>query len=1472
MGGKKNWIKRSLVLFLTAALIGNGAGSTMLTVLAEEDTSETAVTEDNSENQAPALPETTILPEDEEDADNTQENTGEDKWFTGEGAISAEDKDLPDNEELLAGYIDQLFFGDLNGGISLFGEFGTIKLTGDDLAIYNMLKANIQQVASGEAPIAAHSSMSTIFKFDSARMVLNLTDAEISQSKTDENAFGKTVLKKMGERMDTILDYLLMDNPLDFYWFDKTKGMGCGYSYSVSEESKTCSLNIEEVSFAVSSDFWAIETGIEENERLYLVDTGRISRVKTAVDKAKEIVEKYKDASDYEKLTAYCSEICALTSYADYAAEDKNTPYGNPWQLISVFDGDEATRVVCEGYAKAFQYLCDLSSFSGDTVCYTVTGTMEGGTGRGGHMWNIVTLGGKNYLVDVTNCDTGTIGAPDQLFLAGTSGSAAGGYTFLSSVKYTYDEDQEALFGRDILTLADENYVPESSLNLTVPAVEVTYGDTVAASVLSGGTAFAGETRIEGTFAWPEDLLSYGAAGTKSLRAVFTPSHADSGYGPQIAVVQVTVNPKVITVTANPAKKIYGEEDPELTYSVQSGALVGDDRLSGTLARQAGEDVKADGYSISQGTLTDMNNPNYRIQFTGNSFMIEAAEIKSVVMAENQNILQGSGKFAEPAFTGVKDEQVEGSVTYGYLEETGLSYQQLTDRLKGLQTGDTGRISYVFQPSSLNYSNKEGFIQFTIKDIEFVVGNEPAAVSNAVTVKQQPVYGDSWSDIVKIKTITARAGDESDSSAGHFTIDVSGVPEAGEHTFKVLYNGTLGGKTYENTEVLSGTVNVGKKAVTVNPGTYKISKVYDGTTEPGTATGALEILGRVSTDTESEFSVTAEPVPFESADAGKQTVMDITFQFSGTKAGNYTASSYVVTVPCEITPKQITPEVTVASGSVYTGNALTPAITVTDAETVLTDMDYDVLYSNNIDAGIGKVTVSPKAGGNYQWTAVQKEFTIDKADYSGKTEDMKSTRYGNVDQYNLASLLPAGAKLGEISLVDENGIFTEAPSLSGTILSYKVDSDTEKIGKTAVITVPVTETANYNPFEIEVTVSISDKLVQTDFKFAAADVKRTYGDADFTIAAQNAAIGSIVTYMSSDPGIVQVDAGGRVHILRKGSVTITASASETDDYAGKSVTCTLTVAPKALTWDVSGMYAVDKQGEVKDNRATLYGALKVSGILPGDSAKAVFDCPVSMLSGIYADTKPGQQKVTLSWSGNQVLLEGEAAGNYTMPSVLPEITGRINAVSELNNVPESTETVKYKLEVEEGISQIPDTLKNIESLNTPAKIEDKMKSEVEKNFSSADSQKIVEVYDVVLMVNKDNGGWEVATPDNFPENGLTVTLPYPEGTGKDTHNFVVSHMFTISMNGHQPGETENPAVTKTDAGVQFKVTSLSPIGVGAEQIPAATSGSGTGGSNNAASGTRAANTGDENTIMLYVLLLLLGVAGVGFSMKRKMVR
>ena len=81
------------------------------------------------------------------------------------------------------------------------------------------------------------------------------------------------------------------------------------------------------------------------------------------------------------------------------------------------------------------------------------------------------------------------------------------------------------------------------------------------------------------------------------------------------------INRKSITVTADDSFKVRGEDDPTLTYTIDSAtSLIEGETLVGTLSRVAGETPES--YDIMQGTLTDENNPNYKITFNKGTFKI----------------------------------------------------------------------------------------------------------------------------------------------------------------------------------------------------------------------------------------------------------------------------------------------------------------------------------------------------------------------------------------------------------------------------------------------------------------------------------------------------------------------------------------------------------------------------------------------------------------------------------------------------------------------------------------------------------------------------------------------------------------------------------------------------------------------------------------------------------------------------------
>lgn len=409
--------------------------------------------------------------------------------ITADGEVFLPDPDsLPDSDELFAAYVQQEFDREIYGGIATFGTAAGDRLSGLEKDIYTDLKTKITEVATGERNSTAFDVSADFSGLKWTKEELDVSAIVSGDSVTDEAQTAVNKAFSQAVDLGKILNCLLADCPYELYWFNKTSGMAVqrGTSYS----STSVSITGLTLSFTVAS---AYASGT------YIANTTKTGATSTAIANAKAIVTANESKTDREKLEAYRAKICELVSYNGSAAGG-STAYGDPWQLIYVFDGDSGTNVVCEGYAKAFQYLCDLSTFSGDVTCYTVTGTMSGGTGAGGHMWNVVQLENKNLLVDVTNCDSGTIGATTKLFLVAVAGTDNGRtHTFTigsTNVVYTYDESQKDLFCSGYLALT-----PDSTSGMGAIQLKVTSYDTSASTVvgLYQNSSLKGSTMRLGT-------------------------------------------------------------------------------------------------------------------------------------------------------------------------------------------------------------------------------------------------------------------------------------------------------------------------------------------------------------------------------------------------------------------------------------------------------------------------------------------------------------------------------------------------------------------------------------------------------------------------------------------------------------------------------------------------------------------------------------------------------------------------------------------------------------------------------------------------------------------------------------------------------------------------------------------------------------------------------------------------------------
>ena len=175
--------------------------------------------------------------------------------------------------------------------------------------------------------------------------------------------------------------------------------------------------------------------------------------------------------------------------------------------------------------------------------------------------------------------------------------------------------------------------ITKATVTVTADAQSKVYGEadptlTYQVSGLVGSDALTGELTRDagenvGTYAITQGTL----AASANYDLVFT--------GADLTITKATV-----TVTADAQSKVYGTDDPSLTYQVSG--LVGNDALTGELTREAGENVGT--YAITQGTLAA--SANYNLEFTGANLTITKATV--TVTADAQSKVYGE---ADPSLT-----------------------------------------------------------------------------------------------------------------------------------------------------------------------------------------------------------------------------------------------------------------------------------------------------------------------------------------------------------------------------------------------------------------------------------------------------------------------------------------------------------------------------------------------------------------------------------------------------------------------------------------------------------------------------------------------------------------------------------------------------------------------------------------------------------------------------------------------------
>lgn len=490
-----------------------------------------------------------------------QESQPEEKTLQLQLQMNADEADQADGDTLFGEYLQRLMYPDkAPSTLSNWGE-DTDFLNEKERQVYDALKTLCTEVADGK-------------RTETNGWWLPVGVTVQLEGRTEEEA----LLSVVDFSKITLASYWGWGYEL--YWRN-TGAFPCEYVYDVSGDTLT--LKGLRVGVVVSVDYRI------QPDDLYHVNPEKTGAARKAVENARQIADSYEGKTDYEKLKGFLYTICDLVSYDEESLEAGI--YGDPWQLVYVFDGDPNTNVVCEGYAKAYQYLCDLAGIP----CYLVGGDMavDGEALPIGHMWNNVILDGKTYLVDPTNCDSGNVGMPDQLFLRGAVRNADGSYDIYTytngweyEINYAPEDYSEGggLMDQPAFLLAEEDY-PRTweKAMMDLPEV-VSYGDEF--SQMLGGTAEEPDWSTSGcAVVYGNGWVAITGIGDFSITATLSDgsSYTVSGTAiprkmtPTVATAQNKTydGSTAVTVTDVPLEGVISEGEVSVDLSGVTGTLSG---------------------------------------------------------------------------------------------------------------------------------------------------------------------------------------------------------------------------------------------------------------------------------------------------------------------------------------------------------------------------------------------------------------------------------------------------------------------------------------------------------------------------------------------------------------------------------------------------------------------------------------------------------------------------------------------------------------------------------------------------------------------------------------------------------------------------------------------------------------------------------------------------------------------------------
>lgn len=202
-----------------------------------------------------------------------------------------------------------------------------------------------------------------------------------------------------------------------------------------------------------------------------------------------------------------------------------------------------------------------------------------------------------------------------------------------------------------------EYEILQADPEVTFPAAEVIYGDSLKKATLSGQSG-------EGVFRFADDTTMLTVEEDQSEQEMlFTP--ANPNYKTVTSNIPVTVKPRSITIRPDRMEKEYGQTITEYTWSISDGSLAGDDQLEDlkinvtlTAGDAEKETCEVGTYEITEKAPTTVENQNYAVTFEPGILIVQPKPVDVVWNTDGTIIYTGKEVNVTAELSGVlfKDE------------------------------------------------------------------------------------------------------------------------------------------------------------------------------------------------------------------------------------------------------------------------------------------------------------------------------------------------------------------------------------------------------------------------------------------------------------------------------------------------------------------------------------------------------------------------------------------------------------------------------------------------------------------------------------------------------------------------------------------------------------------------------------------------------------------------------------------------